>query len=33
VITLTISYNFNNYKPDRRQNREVDAFEGEGEEF
>jgi outer membrane cobalamin receptor len=33
VVTLTVSYNFNNYKPDRRQNREVETFEGEMEEF
>ncbi|MFC1800228.1 TonB-dependent receptor domain-containing protein, partial [Candidatus Eisenbacteria bacterium] len=33
VVTLTVSYNFNNYKPDRRQDREMDDFEDEGGEF
>jgi hypothetical protein len=31
-VTLTISYTFNNYVPDRERRQEQEAFEGE-EEF
>lgn len=33
VVTLTLSFNFNNYRPERRQDIETEIFEGEGEEF
>ena len=32
VITLSLSFNFNNYRPERRE-REMEDFEGEGAEF
>jgi hypothetical protein len=33
VVMLTLSFNFNNYRPERRRDRDMNDFEGEGGEF
>jgi hypothetical protein len=32
MVTLTLSFNFNNYRPERHRS-DIDDFEGEGGEF